>query len=257
MKLHETVCSYSYFSKGNFNSRTFVKHSLQLLRCLSKLAQNILQWLLWLNTKSPLKESSWGPQLFCSVKLLDCCAVKTWCLVIRTIWAVFNDWLATGVTHYTISHQGKPCLVSKMVHLWRVHALKMEDGGQSEKDWKRNPPHMWWWRGPWRHYSTTGSIVLLMAAQRKPGAPMYTQTNTLNWSQSCICEHMFMIADVGGMCFQWVSYRVFLLFMQRESGAKRDVGLRMERPDWDGWIGPARSTNRRLREKEEAKQTRD
>lgn len=140
----------------------------------------------------------------------------------------------------------------------RAEKRRKMDGWR--KGWKVNSPHMWWWRGPWRHCSTTGNTVLLMAVQQKPGAPTYKHTHTHVVSAPkrtchCVfmltCEHMFMFADICGMRLSWVSYRVLLLFMQRESGAQRHVGLGMERSDWDGWIRPPRSTNRRLRKREE------
>jgi len=132
-----------------------------------------------------------------------------------------------------------------------------------------NSPHMWWWRGPWRRCSTAGSTVLPTAVRQTPAAPAHKHTvlrsfgrlvcgfirnpcctsvyASTNSTTSLTVEHLNATYACVYVCFHVLSYRVLLLFVQREGGAQGHVGLRMERSDRDGRIRPPRSADRRLR----------
>ena len=73
---------------------------------------------------------------------------------------------------------------------------------------------------------------------------VYASTNS---TTSLTVEHLNATYACVYVCFHVLSYRVLLLFVQREGGAQGHVGLRMERSDRDGRIRPPRSADRRLR----------
>lgn len=87
---------------------------------------------------------------------------------------------------------------------WRNSQIIM----QEKKTKTGDSPHTWWWLGPWKRCSTTGSTVSLTAARQTPGAPAGKQ----------LCEHLFLFFSFH-FCLFTLEHTTQALARQLRAGA--------------------------------------